>query len=152
MRQAGLSVATLNVRSLNGTGSATLLVKEMVRYHIEMMGLQEIRWTGQGEMIVDEAHVLWSGRQDEIREQGVGLVVSKTLAHSLVSWKAISERLMQARFRHLHGYMSILVTYAPTEGSIVVAKDAFYARLEEAIVIRRRHLSKNIIKVVAVIL
>ena len=131
VRNRGLRVATLNVRSLNESGAATLLVKELDTMQVDVAGLQEVRWPGSGEMAVDGARLLWSGRADERRSQGVGLVVTKRLIPSLVSWKAVNARILTARFRHLHGYWSVIVAYAPTEDSADEIKNIFYDHLED---------------------
>ena len=51
-RKQGLRVCTLNTRTLNSTGAATLLDQELQRWNIEVAGLQEVRyvvgqWRGQ---------------------------------------------------------------------------------------------------------
>ena len=131
VRNRGLRVATLNVRSLNGSGAATLLVKELDSMQVDVAGLQEVRWPGFGEMAVDGARLLWLGRADKRRSQGVGLVITKQLISSLVSWHAVNARILTARFRHLHGYWSVIVAYAPTEDSADVDKNIFYDHLED---------------------
>ena len=131
VRRRGLRVATLNVRSLNGSGASTLLVKELASMQVDLTGLQEVRWPGSGEMAVGDARLLWSGREDKKRSEGVGLVVVKQLIPSLVSWRAVSARILTARFRHVHGYWSVIVAYAPTEDSADEEKNIFYDHLED---------------------
>ena len=61
------------------------------------------------------------------------------LKKALTSWKAISPRLLSARFLHQSGHMSVIVCYAPTETSDDAAKDKFYDDLSVAVNHTSRH-------------
>ena len=56
-----------------------------------------------------------SGRTDGYRRQGVGLVLSKAVRNSLISYTPISERIITARLHSQHINISVVVAYAPTE-------------------------------------
>ena len=56
-----------------------------------------------------------SGRTDGYRQQGVGLVLSKAVRNSLISYMPISERIITARLHSQHINISVVVAYAPTE-------------------------------------
>jgi len=45
-------VGISNVRTLYSTGAARLLVNELDRANVSLMGLQEVRWFGAGETAV----------------------------------------------------------------------------------------------------
>ena len=57
----------------------------------------------------------------------------------LTSWKAISLRVLSARFLHQSGLMSVILCYAPTETSDDSAKDQFYDDLSLAVNHTSRH-------------
>ena len=61
-----------------------------------------------------------------------------------VSWTAINERLLRARFRHAIGFLSFIVAYAQTENADTSVKEQFYTDLEVAIV----QCGKNDLKVI----
>ena len=127
-----LRIATWNVLTLNPQGHDVLLATELARLRVSIAGLQEVRWTGHGEVDVGDYHILWSG-QERLRIQGVALVVHKQHVSSIVDWKPISSRLIYARFKHSHGYLSIFSCYAPTDASDSDTKDEFYHLLREEI-------------------
>ena len=70
-----------------------------------------------------------SGRSDGIRRQGVGLVLSKAVKTSLISFSPVSERMMTARLHTKHVNISLEVGYAPTEDAASADKDDFYNQL-----------------------
>jgi len=57
-RKQGLWVCTLNTRSLNFTGAATLLDQELQKWNIQLAGLEEVRWLGSGETTVGDTSLL----------------------------------------------------------------------------------------------
>ena len=130
-RKRGFRICTFNVRTLNECGAAALLVKELNRLGISIAGLQEVPWPGSGDMLVDGSRILWSGRGDSQRTEGVGLVLIGAYTRSLLRWDPINERLLYARLRHMHGFCSGIVCYAPTEEASAETKDTFYQQLDD---------------------
>ena len=70
-----------------------------------------------------------SGRTDGYRRQGVGLVLSKAVRNSLISYTPISERIITVRLHSQHINISVVVAYAPTEDAEDGVKDEFYHQL-----------------------
>ena len=93
----------------------TLFVGQLCKYEIEVAGLCEVRWGGAGEQMVDGYKLLYSGRDDGQRQQGVGLVLSPKAAKALMYSRPVDERIMMARLGGRHANVSVVVAYAPTE-------------------------------------
>jgi len=68
--------------------------------------------------------MLISGRRDGLHYQGAGLV-SRNANKALSEWEPIDERLLYARFKSVHGNISMLVCYAPTNNAPDDMKDDF---------------------------
>ena len=71
-------------------------------------------------------------RYDNHRE-GVGILMSKHAAGSLMEWTPISERVIQARFYSRYIKLTIIHIYAPTEDADEQTKDAFYGKLQDVL-------------------
>ena len=65
--------------------------------------------------------------------------MDKRLSRSLMSWQAVSSRILTARLLHKHGHLTVVVVYAPTEDSSASSKDEFYTTLESVITFTRPH-------------
>ena len=120
-----------NVRTLFATGAARILVEELHKARVNLMGLQEVRWHGAGEVKMLDYTILWSGSPEgSARQSGVGLAVDKRTSSALLSWQPVSERLFIAKFSHTFGILAVFVAYAPTNTSPDSDKDSFYAELD----------------------
>jgi len=73
------------------------VLREMTAYHLDMLGVSEMRWSGQGCLRSDDMTVLYSG-QNEQHTDGVGIILSKVASRALVCWKPVNERIITARF------------------------------------------------------
>ncbi|ESN94430.1 hypothetical protein HELRODRAFT_164271 [Helobdella robusta] len=127
-----------NIRSLCATGGERILVDELSRHGICIMGLQEVRWHGDGELCYADFNILWSGpAEGHPRLAGVALVLSNQANRALIEWHQISKRLMVARFRHLYDTMLAIVCYAPTNEASAETKDLFYTALKDSFLFTR---------------
>lgn len=71
--------------------------------------------------------MLYSGREDELHQEGVGKMLTKTAKKSLMEWKPINERLMYARLYSLALKISFIVVYAPGyRNSLIVYQSMTY--------------------------
>ena len=82
---------------------------------------------------------LHSGNPTGQQQHGVALALSPRAAAALLSWEAVSERLLHARLRTASGKVSVIVAYAPAQNSrrsaeaTQAARDAFYAELQAVV-------------------
>ena len=65
-------IGTWNVRCMN-QGK-----QEMARVNIDILGINELKWTGMGEFTSDDHYIYHCG-QESLRRNGVALIVNKTV-------------------------------------------------------------------------
>uniref|UniRef100_W6NF69 Endonuclease exonuclease phosphatase domain containing protein n=1 Tax=Haemonchus contortus TaxID=6289 RepID=W6NF69_HAECO len=99
---------------------------------MDILGISEVRWTGQGCMRSDGKTILFSGLEER-HERGVGIVLSKRAAEALVGWRPVSERIITARFVTRHTRITVVQVYAPTEDTSEELKDSFYEQLQDIV-------------------
>ena len=71
------SIGTWNVRSLARCGKLEELNRELDNYKWDVIAIEEIRWTGTGDVTTDIGHKLMYSYQDKLKRYGVGFIVRK---------------------------------------------------------------------------
>ena len=126
-----LIFGTRNVLSLTSSSSQLFQLSQCIsEYRLDLLGITEAHILGTGTEIMDNGSLLiYSGRADGIRRQGVGLSLSKRIKNSLITYMPISERMLTARLHSKHLNISVVVVYAPTEAASENDKNEFYQQL-----------------------
>ena len=117
-----------------------MVSREMTKRGIDIMGISETHWTGQGKVELAEGDtIIYSGREDDEHRQGVGILMSKKASRALTDWTPVSERIIQARYHSQHIKLTVVHVYAPTEDAEEQVKNKFYMRLQEVLDTRNKH-------------
>ncbi|XP_061176179.1 craniofacial development protein 2-like [Saccostrea echinata] len=133
-------IGSWNVRSMYVTGKTAQIEQEMDRYRLDIIGLSEVRWPMNGKTTLQSGKlVLYSGREDGLHQEGVGIMLTKKAKKSLMEWKPINERLMYARFYTSTLKISLIVMYSPTNESPEETKETFTEELQEVIYNTPKH-------------
>ena len=57
-------------------GKLEVMKQEMARVNIDILGINELKWTGMGEFNPDDRYIYYCG-QESLRRNGVALIVNK---------------------------------------------------------------------------
>ena len=124
-----VTIGTWNVRTLNALGKVEQLDHEMRRYRWSVIGLAEVRWTGIGVSTTGDGHKLWYSGDEKYHARGVGFLVHKDVAKSVMECRPISSRVIILRLAAQPFNISIVQVYAPTSEASDEDMDAFYQEL-----------------------
>jgi exonuclease III len=137
--RASNKIGAWNVRSLGKVGKLANVTLEMKRMGVEIMGVSETCWKGEGNFTTklpeseggDRFRVFYSG--GEINRKGVGVIVREEGVKSILMCEPISERIMIMRLKVTPINVLIVQIYAPCNEECEEEKDNFYESLDQAI-------------------
>ena len=97
-KRLDVMLGSWNVLSLYRTGALRLLTEQLRNYRMDIVALQEIRWTGCGSLDSAGWTIFYSG-QERVHALGTGFAVSARCAHLVTDFRAISPRISYLRIR-----------------------------------------------------
>ena len=129
-----VKVGCWNVRTMFSVGRTAQIIAEMTRYGIGILGISECRWSGFGRLKARTGEtIIYSGRDDDVHQSGVAIIMSKKVAQCLDSWRPISDRIVEARFFSRFIKTTVIQVYAPTNEADDEVKDDFYEQLQKIV-------------------
>ena len=85
-----------------------------MKQKVQIAAIQEIRWTGKGIMDTSSHTILYSGKDSNSHEEGVGFIVDKKLKQTILDFKPHNERIAVLRIKTKFFNLCIINIYAPT--------------------------------------
>ena len=133
-------IGTWNVRTMFSIGKTAQTVREMRKYHLDILGVSECRWTGSGKTKTSTGEtILYSGREDGHHSSGVAIILTKEVTRTLEEWTPVSDRIITARFWSKHIKTTLIQVYAPTNEADNSTKEIFYEQLQSVLSQTPRH-------------
>ncbi|XP_052129735.1 uncharacterized protein LOC127750967 [Frankliniella occidentalis] len=109
-------------------GCAKNVAKELKRMGIAIVGLQEIRWPGQGELIMGDYKYFYSGGTQKVH--GVGFAVHRSLLPAMFGFQPRGKRIAALRMRTETHTISFVTCHAPCQSEKgLEEKGQFYESL-----------------------
>ncbi|XP_025423466.1 craniofacial development protein 2-like [Sipha flava] len=130
--KSALRFGTWNVRNLFKPGAVGTVVKEIERYKLGVVALQEMRWQDTGSMQISNT-TLFFGACDGRRQAGSGFAVNNKLLTAVKSFKVINPRLTILTLDTKWFGVVFVNVHAPTEDKDDNEKDDFYSLLDNTL-------------------
>ena len=125
-------IGTWNVRSLYA-GKLKVVTAEAKKCKLDIVGLCEHRWAGQGHFTPeDEGKLLFSGTAKG-GKSGVAVYLTEKVEKALLGYNPIDDRIITVRLKGQPNNITFVQVYAPTTLATDEIIDAFYAKLQEAL-------------------
>uniref|UniRef100_A0A8D8UAM4 Craniofacial development protein 2 n=1 Tax=Cacopsylla melanoneura TaxID=428564 RepID=A0A8D8UAM4_9HEMI len=127
-----MKIATWNVNTMNKEGKLENLTREMRKNNIDLMGLAEVHWLGEGELIVDGYKMVYKGT-DRKKEHGVGFIYKQGLDKKVSKIIPKSDRIIAMKIRTESVDTLIIQVYMPTSRAKDDEVEEIYKQIEEII-------------------
>ena len=83
-------IGTWNIRSMN-QGKLEVVKEKRARVNIDIIGINELKWTGMGEFNSDD-HCIYCCGQESLRRDVVALIVQKRVQNAVLGCNLKKER------------------------------------------------------------
>ena len=105
-------IGTWNVRAMN-EDKLEVVTQEMARVNIDILGINELRWTEMGELSSDDLYIYYCG-QEILRRNGVVIVVNKRVRNAALGCNLRNDRMISVRFQGKPFNIMVIQVYALT--------------------------------------
>ena len=120
-------IGTWNVRFMN-QGKLEVVKQEMARVNIDILGINELTWTGMGKFNSDHHYIYYCG-QESLRRNGVALVVNKRVRNAVLGCYLKNDRMISVHFQGIPFNIRVIQVYAPTSNAEEAEVEWFYEHL-----------------------
>ena len=90
-------IRTWNVRSPN-QGKLEVVKQEMARLNIDILGINELKWTGMSEFNSDDRYIYYCGQQ-ALRRNGVAIMVNKRFQNAVLGCNLKNNKMISVCFQ-----------------------------------------------------
>ena len=90
-------IGTWNVRSMN-QGKLEVVKEEMARVNVDIIGINELKWTGMGKFNSDDHYIYFCG-QESLRRYGVAIMVNKRVQNAVLRCNLKNDRMISVHFQ-----------------------------------------------------
>ena len=108
-------IGTWNVRSMN-QGKLEVVKQEMARENIDILGINELKWTGMGEFNSDDHYIYYCG-QESLRRNGVAIMVNRRVQNAVLGCNLKNDRIISVHFQGKPFNTTVIQAYAPTSNA-----------------------------------
>ena len=96
-------------------GKLEVVKQEMARVNSNILGINELKWTGMGKFISDDHYIYYCG-QESLRRNGVAIIVTKSPKCS--TWvQSQNDRMISVHFQGKPFNITVIQVYAPTSNT-----------------------------------
>ena len=97
-------------------GKLEVVKQEMARVNVDILGINELKWTGMGEFNSDDHDIYYCG-PEYLRRNGVAIMANKTVQNAVLGCNLKNDRMISVRFQGKPFNITVIQLYALTSNA-----------------------------------
>ena len=111
-------------------GKLEVVKQEMVGVNIDILGINELRWTGMGKFNSGDHHIYYCG-QESLRRNGVAIIVNKRVQNAVLGCNLKNDRMISVRFQGKPFSITVIEVYTSISNAEEAEVEWFYEDLQD---------------------
>ena len=111
-------------------GKLEVVKQEMARVNVNILAINELKWTGMGEFNSDD-HYIYYCKQESLRRNGVAIMVNKRVWNAVLGCNLKNDRMISVHFQGKPFNIRVIQVYAPTSNTEETEVEQFYEDLQD---------------------
>ena len=113
-------------------GKLEVVKQEMARVNVEILGINELKWTEMGEFNSDD-HYIYYCKQEFLRRNGIAIMVNKRVRNAVLGCNLKNDRMISVCFQGKPFNIMVIQVYALTSNTEEAEVERFYEDLQEGL-------------------
>ena len=97
-------------------GKLEVIIQEMARVKINILGISKLKWTGMDEFNSDDHYIYYCG-QESLTRNGVAIMVNKRVRNAVLGCNLKNDRMISVCFQGKPFNIMVIQAYAPTSNT-----------------------------------
>ena len=131
-----------NLRSMD-QGKLEVIKQEMARVNIDILGINELKWTGMGKFNSDDHYIYYCG-QEFLRRNGVDIIVNKRVQNAVLGCNLKKDRMISVHFQGKPFNITIIQVYALTSNAEEAEVEQLYEDLQDFLELTPQSMSSSL--------
>ena len=110
-------------------GKLEVVKQEIAIVNIDILGADELKWTGMGEFNSDDHYIYYCG-QKSLRRNGVAIMVNKRVQNAVLGCNLKNDRMISVHFQGKPFNITVIQAYTPTSNTEEAEVEQFYEDLQ----------------------
>jgi exonuclease III len=128
-----MNIRTWNVLTLLKPGKMQERAGQINRIKVDVVAIQEIRWSGTGLIQKKDFCFYYSGANNNTGQARTGFLIQKKMQKYVISFMPYNERLCKFRLKGKFNSLCLISVYAPMEDKMDEIKEQFYKDLQKVV-------------------
>ena len=111
-------------------GKFEVVKQEMARVNVNILGINELRWTGIAEFNSEDHYIYYCG-QESLRRNGVAIMVNERVWNAVLGCNLKNDRKISVSFQGKPFNTTVIQVYALTSNAKEAEVEWFYEDLQD---------------------